>query len=280
MVNGTTKIVGLIGNPVSHSLSPSMHNSAFHAMQMDWNYLPLHVHPDNLKDAVTGIRSLGFLGVNVTVPYKEKVLPFLDGLSDVAESIGAVNTINVVRGRLLGDNTDWAGFLHDLAEIPFDPRGSSALILGSGGSARAIAYALLSEGATVTICGRDHVAVSSLVRRFEKLFRGKLTLPLTYEQLHDLRREVDIIVNTTPLGMNQHAGLSPWPEGVAFPECALVYDLVYNPPKTRFIELAEANGIKAVNGLGMLIHQAALAFEIWTGASAPLEIMRKAVAPC
>lgn len=280
MVKGTTRLVGLIGDPVAHSLSPLMHNSAFRAMQMDWNYLPLHVHPDNLKDAVNGIRSLGFLGVNVTAPFKEKALTFLDGLSDAAESIGAVNTINVVRGRLLGDNTDWAGFLLDLAEIPFDPRGSSALILGSGGSARAIAYALLSEGATVTICGRDNVAVSSLVRHFGKLFRGKVTLPLKYEQLYDLRSEVDIIVNTTPLGMAPDPGLSPWPEEVPFPGCALVYDLVYNPPKTSFIELAEANGVKGVNGLGMLIHQAALAFEIWTGASAPLEVMRRAVTAC
>ncbi len=280
MVKGTTKIVGLIGNPVSHSLSPSMHNSAFRAMQMDWAYLPLHVQPGNLRDAVRGLCSLGFLGVNVTVPYKEKVLPFLDGLSNEAEGIGAVNTISVVEGRFLGDNTDWSGFLRDLAEIGFDPRGSKALILGSGGSARAIAYALLSEGASVTICGRDSVAVGLLVGQFRKLFPGKLTEPLTYEKLHDLRIEADIIVNTTPLGMAPHIGLSPWPEGVAFPDCAIVYDLVYNPPKTRFIEMSEANGIKAVNGLGMLIHQAALAFEIWTGASAPLEIMRKAVSAC
>jgi shikimate dehydrogenase len=154
------------------------------------------------------------------------------------------------------------------------------VILGSGGSARAIAYALLSEGATVTICGRDIIAVSSLVGYFRNLFPGKLMEPVTYKDLHDLRMEADIVVNTTPLGMAPHTGLSPWPEGVAFPNCGLVYDLVYSPPKTRLIELAEANGVKAVNGLGMLIQQAALAFEIWTGASAPVEIMRKAVTAC
>ena len=280
MVKGTTRLVGLIGDPVSHSLSPLLHNSAFQAMQMDWAYLPLHVRPGNLRDALRGIYSLGFLGVNVTVPHKEKALPFLDGLSDEAKRIGAVNSISLVEGRFLGDNTDWSGFLRDLAEIRFDPRGPRALILGSGGSARAIAYGLLSEGATVTICGRDIVAVSSLVGYFRKLFPGKLTEPLTYESLHDLRIEADIVVNTTPLGMSPHTGLSPWPEGVAFPECELVYDLVYNPPKTRFIELAEAHGVKAVNGLGMLVQQAALAFEIWTGASAPVEIMRRAVTAC
>jgi shikimate dehydrogenase len=280
MVKGTTRLVGLIGDPVAHSLSPLMHNSAFQAMQMDWAYVPLHVRPANLRDALRGIYSLGFLGVNVTVPHKEKALPFLDGLSDEAERIRAVNSIRVVEGRFLGDNTDWSGFLRDLAETRFDPRGSRALILGSGGSARAIAYALLSEGAAVTICGRDLVTLTELVAHFRKLFPGKLREPLTHERLHDLRVEADIIVNTTPLGMAPHNGLSPWPEGVAFPECDLVYDLVYNPPKTRFIELAEANGVKAVNGLGMLIHQAALAFEIWTGASAPLEIMRKAVTAC
>ena len=124
MLKGTTKIVGLIGNPVSHSLSPAMHNTAFQKMQMDWNYLPLHVDPDNLKDAMKGVRSLGFSGINVTVPYKERVLPFLDEMSTEAERIGAVNTINVVQGRLLGYNTDCAGFLRDLAEIRFNPNGS------------------------------------------------------------------------------------------------------------------------------------------------------------
>jgi len=280
MVSGTTKLVGLIGDPVAHSLSPLMHNSAFQAMRMDWAYLPLHVLPGNLRDALRGIHSLGFLGVNVTVPYKERVLPFLDGLSDQAKRIGAVNSISMVEGRFLGDNTDWSGFLRDLAELRFHPQGSRALILGSGGSARAIAYALLSERVTVTICARNTATLPGLVGHFRKLFPGRLTEPLTYENLHDVRIEADIIVNTTPLGMAPHAGLSPWPEAVAFPHCALAYDLVYNPPKTRFIELAEANGVKAVNGLGMLIHQAALAFEIWTGASAPLEIMRKAVTAC
>jgi shikimate dehydrogenase len=280
MVKGTTKLVGLIGDPVSHSLSPQMHNSAFQAMRMDWAYLPLHVRPGNLGDAVRGLYSLGFLGVNVTVPHKEKVLPFLDGLSEEAKRIGAVNSISVVEGRFLGDNTDWSGFLRDLAEIGFDPTGSRALILGSGGSARAIAYALLSEGAAVTICGRDIVTLTELIAHFQKLFPGRLTEPLTYRNLHDLGMEANIIVNTTPLGMTPHTRLAPWPKGVAFPECELVYDLVYNPPKTRFIELAEANGVKAVNGLGMLIQQAALAFEIWTGASAPVEIMRRAVTAC
>ncbi len=280
MLKGSTKIVGLIGNPVSHSLSPAMHNTAFHAMQMDWNYIPLHVHPENLEDAVKGVRSLGFLGVNVTVPYKEEVLRFLDGVSHEAECIGAVNTIRVVQGRLLGDNTDWNGFLRDLAGVPFNPDGSKALILGSGGSARAIAYALLCKGATVLICGRNIVAASSLAQHFEKQFDGKPVESMTYEGLHDLPTEVDIIVNTTPLGMHPRTSSSPWPEAVGFPKCALAYDLVYNPSKTCFLQLAESNGIKAVNGLGMLLHQAALAFEIWTGASAPLEIMRRALRAC
>ncbi len=280
MLKGTTKIVGLIGNPVSHSLSPAMHNTAFQKMQMDWNYLPLHVDPDNLKDAMKGVRSLGFRGINVTVPYKERVLPFLDEMSTEAERIGAVNTINVVQGRLLGYNTDCVGFLRDLAEIGFNPNGSRALILGSGGSARAVTYALLSESATVTMCGRDIATVSSLVGSFKKQFHSNLAESLTFEDLHDLRREIDIIVNTTPLGMDPYVGLSPWPEGVAFPKCELAYDLVYNPPNTRFMELAQANSIKAVNGLGMLVHQAALSFEIWTGASAPLEIMRRAATEC
>ncbi len=276
MLKGTTNIVGLIGNPVSHSLSPAMHNSAFRAMQMDWSYLLFHVYPDHLEAAVKGVRSLGLSGVNVTVPYKERALAFVDEISAEAEQIGAVNTINVCGDRLVGSNTDWAGFLRHLAEINFNPNGCRALILGSGGSARAVAYALLSEGATVTICGRDILKMSTIIERFKKQFGPELINSLIYEQLQEFLNGIDVIVNTTPLGMYPDIGSSPWPQDVEFPKCELAYDLIYNPIKTRFMKLAEVNGVKSMNGLGMLVYQAALSFEIWTGAQAPLQIMRAA----
>jgi shikimate dehydrogenase len=280
MVTGSTKLVGIIGNPVSHSLSPAMHNLAFQTLAMNWIYLPLPVPPDHLAEAVKGLDSLGFLGANVTVPYKEQVIPFLDELSDEAARIGAVNTIKVQEGRLLGQNTDSRGFLNHLAELGFDPLGCQALILGSGGSARAVAYALASQRAAIRICGRNATAACAVVDRMKMLFPEAHTEYLSWDDLGNTRAEVDIVVNTTPVGMAQRNGASPWPPGVCLPTHGLVYDLVYNPPLTGFMEQARENGIPAANGMGMLIHQAGLSFEIWTGIQAPLEIMRKAVTSC
>jgi len=280
MVNGATKLVGILGNPVSHSLSPAMHNLAFKALDMDWIYVPLPVGLNSLGEAVKGLNSLGFLGANVTVPYKEEVLPFLDELSDEAARIRAVNTIEIQEGRLLGDNTDSQGFLNHLAEIGFHPNCCRALVLGSGGSARAVAYALASRGASVSVCGRNAKTGDSVVNMIGELFPESSTDFFLWEELPDFHVEVDIIVNTTPVGMGKHNGSSPWPRGTGFPNCALAYDLVYNPPVTRFMEQARENGVRAVNGLGMLVHQAGLSFEIWTGMPAPLETMRRAVNLC
>ncbi|HTY23950.1 MAG TPA: shikimate dehydrogenase [Desulfomonilaceae bacterium] len=280
MVKGTTKLLGIIGDPISHSLSPAMHNIAFEATGMDCIYVPLPVRPKHLGEAVRGLCSLGFMGVNVTVPHKEKVLPFLDRVSDEAARIGSVNTIKIHDGRVLGDNTDWQGFLNHLAEIPFDPEGSEALILGSGGSARSVAYALLSKGARVTLCGRSIETTAKVAEHFRKFFPATNPGAMTYDQLSLQRINADMVINTTPLGMPPQFSSSPWPEKAMFPKCGLVYDLVYNPPITPFIEQALKNGVRAVNGLGMLVHQAALAFNIWTGIPAPLEAMRRAVTLC
>ncbi len=280
MVNGTTKLVGILGNPVSHSLSPAMHNQAFETLDMDWIYVPLPVRPDNLHEAVKGLNSLGFLGVNVTVPYKERVLPFLDELSDEAAQIGAVNTIKIFEGRLFGDNTDSQGFLNHLFEIDFNPNRCRALVLGSGGSARSVAYALASQGASVSVCGRNVETAGSVVNMIAKLFPDASAQFIRWKDLQDLNSEADIIVNTTPVGMAKNNGESPWPRGAGFPILGLAYDLVYSPPVTRFMEQARENGVRAMHGLGLLVHQAGLSFEIWTGIPAPLEIMRRAVTSC
>jgi shikimate dehydrogenase len=248
---------------------------------MDWLYVPLPVKSENIAAALKGLSALGLRGANVTVPHKQRVMPFLDELTDDAARIGAVNTIVVKPdGRLLGANTDWKGFLNHLTDVDFDPAGREALIMGSGGSARAVGYALVRRGAKVTICSRNEKTAQLLSHDLACLFPRYAPVVRTMDRLSDSVANADLMVNTTPLGMSPQVEASPWPDELHLPTCKLVYDLVYNPPVTRFMERAQKEGIAAVNGLGMLAHQAALAFEMWTGATAPIEIMKQTVRAC
>lgn len=269
-------MLGIIGKPVAHSLSPVMHNAAFDALGMDWVYVPFPVEPDRLETAVKGLAMLGIRGVNVTVPHKEKVIPALNTLSPQASVIGAVNTISVRDGSLVGDNTDWAGFLDDLAEQGFDPSGSRAVILGAGGSSRAVVYGLAVRGAEVVVASRNPEAARAMVEGFRRTFPDNSLAGTSMDKLHALDFLPDLIVNTTPVGMSPHGGLSPWPQSIAFPECKLAYDLIYAPPVTRFMEQASETGVRNACGVGMLIHQAARSFKIWTGKEAPLHVMKRA----
>lgn len=280
MVKGTTKLVGVLGWPVEHSLSPALHNAAFSALNLDWTYVPLPVSPADLRDALNGLRALGFRGANVTVPHKEKVLPLLDELSPEAVRIGAVNTIIARDGRLYGDNSDASGFLDALEDIPFDPAGCHALILGSGGSARAIAHGLLQRNARITLCGRNSSSVGALAEHLGSTASAAKVGTLCPEDIARANGRLDLIVNTTPAGMHPCVQESPWPHGAAMPRCKLVYDLVYHPSTTRFMQSARAQGIRAENGFGMLVHQAARSFSLWTGLSAPVDIMKQVPTPC
>lgn len=257
-----------------------MHNSAFQALGMNWAYVPLLVQSHLMDDALKGLVALGFRGANVTVPHKERVIPFVDELSPDASCIGAVNTLVVNEGRLLGFNTDWTGFLNHLSELGFDVSGSRALVLGSGGSARAVVYALCSRGADVTVCSRNAETAQAIMRDISKLFGGCSIGLVPLENIEGMDLASDLIVNTTPVGMSPRAGFCPWPDEIPFPWCRLAYDLVYDPTKTRFMEAAENSGAMSANGLGMLIHQAGTAFKIWTGMEPPIEVMKKAVAQC
>jgi shikimate dehydrogenase len=276
VVTGSTNLVGIIGNPVSHSLSPAMHNAAFQALKMDWLYVPLPVLPHSVGEALRGLLSLGFRGANVTVPHKERVVPFLDEISVHASRIGAVNTITVHDGRLLGDNTDWSGILEDLKQNGFSPSGRTVMILGSGGSARAVAYAVASAGADTIIGSRNSETAGDLCKNLREHFPGRSIEFVALEEVADMESSVDLLVNTTPLGMTPQPDLTPWPAGTPFPQCQLVYDLVYNPRQTRLMKQAREMGLTALNGLGMLVHQAAAAFSIWTGVAPSIEVMRDA----
>jgi shikimate dehydrogenase len=276
-INGCTTLVGVIGWPVEHSLSPAMHNAAFAALGLDWVYVPLPVYPDHVGEAVRGLRAMGFAGVNVTVPHKQAVLQHLDDIAKDALVIGAVNTIVVRDGAICGDNTDAAGFLASLNEAGFDPSGIYAAVLGAGGSARAIVHALASAGARqVSVYNRHPERAHRLCRDLSK-FHADVRLegyPLTATAT--IGEDISLLVNTTSVGMWPDTEMSPWPTDVPIPGHLTVYDLVYNPLETFFLTQARAVGAETVSGLGMLVHQGAASFSMWTGQLAPVEAMRSA----
>ncbi len=280
-ITGQTQLVGVMGWPVSHSISPIMHNAAFAALGLNWRYLPLPVHPDRIEDAVRGLRALGFRGANVTVPHKQAVMPFLDRWEPAAAAIQAVNTIWVTElGELVGDNTDAAGFLADLREQGVDLDSlTTALVLGAGGAARAVVYALAEAGLSrITVLNRTVFRAEALIQGMAAHFPDVTWRVGALPQ--DVARhaaEADLIVNCTAAGMHPRVEELPWDEEVAFHPHQVVYDLVYTPPATRLLQLATADGARAINGLGMLVHQGAIAFQRWTGEPAPVDVMRRAV---
>lgn len=279
-INGKTQLIGLIGWPVSHSFSPAMHNAAAQALGLNWKYLPLPVPPDKLKTAVSGLSPLGFHGVNVTVPHKQAVMPLLDEVKPSAKAIGAVNTIVVqADGRLIGHNSDWSGFLADLQAHNISIDGRDCLILGAGGSARAVVYGLAKSGARLHILARRVAQAEQLIADLRPYFPNATlnSHPLTQlagiaPQFHAL-----LIVNCTPIGMTPNTTTSPWPANIPFPKDTTVYDLIYNPRQTRLMQQAEKAGCQAVNGLGMLVQQGAKAFALWTGIEPDTAVMAAAI---
>jgi shikimate dehydrogenase len=256
--------LGLIGYPLGHSLSPKIHNAALDACGLAGVYSLYPIVPDDKKslgDLLARVRSGELTGLNVTIPHKQNVIEFMDELTPTAQAIGAVNTIYLYENKLIGDNTDASGFLSDLkrfADFSFSIS-RSVLVLGAGGSARAVVYALLNDDWKVAITARRLEQAQELASQFGSVHALELNLQ-TFE-----RSNVQLIVNTTPVGMKPDIGHSPLPEYLSLPQHVAVYDLVYNPRETKLVKNARAKGLKATTGLGMLIEQAALAFECWTG---------------
>ena len=293
--------LGLAGYPLEHSLSPALHYAALRAAGLEGEYRcypipPLPSGEAQLRDLLEQVRRGELHGLNVTIPHKGSVLPWLDELTPVAAAIGAVNTIFMNGDRLVGDNTDAAGFLADLRRLgwldrdglpvesgaPVSER-AHALVLGAGGAARAVAYALARSGWTVAIAARRPEQAALLAADIEKaLVGGKISRPVVYPLLPgspagSAEPPPCLIVNATPVGMAPDPRASPWPAGLPFPAGGCLYDLVYHPAETALVSRARAAGLRAANGLGMLVEQAALAFEAWTGRTAPIEAMRRAV---
>lgn len=278
MTHNSTHRVGLLGWPVEHSVSPAMHNAAFDALGLPWRYTLLPTPPGRIETALTNLRAQGYRGANVTVPHKQAVMPHLDAISDAARAIGAVNTIVVQEDRLIGHNTDGDGFLAALLESGLAPHGRRALVLGAGGAARAIVYALAQSGCEITLHNRTVGRAVQLAHDMQDATAGA---PVTWvpvsTALADLDlAQFDLLVNATPVGTWPQSDASPWPETLPMPPHWTVFDLVYNPADTRLLAQARAAGATAVGGLGMLVYQGVLAFERWTGHAAPIEIMRAA----
>lgn len=272
--------LGLIGYPLGHSLSPKIHRAALSYCGLEGDYSLFAIHPDDqhgLKDLLARVRDGEITGLNVTIPHKQNVIPLLDELTPTAQAIGAVNTISMQNGKLTGDNTDAPGFLADLKrlmgnwELGIGNRQSSienhksALVLGAGGAARAVVYALVNDGWNITITDIRPKQTKALVTHFPFPESQLSSIEYKPAALHALPPGLTLIVNATPVGMSPNVESSPWPESLPFPSKAAIYDLVYNPSETKLVKNAHAAGLPATTGLGMLIEQAVLSFEIWTG---------------
>jgi shikimate dehydrogenase len=276
VTGGPACLVGLIGWPVEHSVSPAMHNAAFEIMGLSWHYTLLPTPPDRVEAALANLRARGYRGANVTVPHKQAVMPYLDGMDDAARAIGAVNTIVVEGEQLLGYNTDAGGFVNALRDAGFEPSGRHALVLGAGGASRAVVYALAQSGCVITIHNRTGSRAAELSRSMQDAApQASVTWVPARTRLADLPlADYDLLVNTTSVGMWPQTDASPWPETLPVPGHWTVYDLVYNPAETRLLTQSSAAGAAAIGGLGMLVHQGALAFKLWTGQTPPTEVMR------
>ncbi len=276
-IDGQTQLVGLMGWPVSHSLSPEMHNSAFAYASLNWRYVPLPVRADKLAEAVRGLAALGFRGVNVTVPHKVSIIPLLDKVTESVSVAGAVNTVRVDlnTGRLEGMNTDMTGFLADLAAHKVRMgRETRVVVLGAGGASRAVAAGLVRSGAQVTLVNRTVARAQAMANFLRSAWTDSKIEAAPFDALAEASRDCNLIVNTTPVGMWPDVEPTPWPGNVPFPQGATLYDAVYRPLKTRLMRDAEEAGLRVIGGLGMLVYQGAAAFEAWTGKKAPVDVMK------
>ena len=278
-LSGKSRTCAVIGDPVEHSMSPAMHNAAFKEIGLDWVYVALRVRAEKLAAAIEGVRAFDMPGINVTIPHKIQVIPLLDGLNPLAEKIGAVNTVVNENGVLTGFNTDASGFLRALTENGIRPEGTSGVILGAGGASRAISFALANTRVAPVILNRATglERAKQLAATVSKTTGTEtIALELNRGNLTDALKKADILVNSTSVGMSPDTENSLVPAELLRPDL-VVYDIVYNPVKTRLLREAEAAGAATVSGVDMLVWQGAVAFELWTGKKPPVDIMKKVV---
>lgn len=276
-ISGKTRVCGVIGDPIEHSLSPIMHNAAFQALDLDYVFLAFKVKPAGVAEAVNGMRALNIRGLNVTMPHKKTVMGSLDRIDLSAQIINSVNTVLNKENLLFGFNTDGIGAVKALKENGVALKGRKVLLLGAGGAARAIAYAIAKEADELAVLNRTVKDAQALARLVEKATNKRIVAAsIEPEDIDANLQDSDILINATSVGMKPRPEQTPVPIELLRSNLA-VMDIVYNPLETKLARDAKALGAKVVSGVEMLIYQGAASFEIWTGKSAPVEVMRKAV---
>ncbi len=269
------QIFGVIGYPIAHSMSPDMHNDSFKHLGIQATYLPFAVRPEDLQDAIKGMKAIGIQGFNVTIPHKTNIMPFLDKIDSLAAEIGAINTVKLEGGEYVGYNTDGLGFVKGIKEqLQSSLADQKVLIVGAGGAARGIYYSLLQEGAR-------HVDIANrTISKGEQLIAGKTSetksVVFSIAEAEKILSEYTLIINTTSIGMHPNINESPLSLKNMKP-LALVSDIIYNPLQTKLLKEAANKGALIQNGIPMFVHQGALAFQLWTGKQPDTERMRKIV---
>lgn len=282
-IDSKTTVVGVIGYPVAHSLSPQMHNAAIQSLGINWCYLPFQVAPEDLAKAVQGMRGLGIRGLNVTVPHKQAVVRLLDWVSPEASAVRAVNTISNEGGRLEGYNTDVEGILAALRlGVGLEKLPEKVVVLGAGGAARGIVYALttVTDVRNIVILNRTVQKAERLAAEMENMAKGKTRIKgrkLETETARVELREAGLLINATPVGMYPNVNCSPIEVSSVFHPRLTLVDTIYNPKETKLMRLARSQGAKCFNGLDMLVYQGAKSLEIWTQRRAPVKVMKEAV---
>lgn len=270
MINGETQVLGLIGNPVKHSKSPEIHNKGFNELGLNYVYLAFEIEEKNLKTTINTFKQLNFLGFNVTMPFKETIIEYLDDLDISAKRVGAVNTVKNINGKLIGYNTDGDGYVNSLINENIDLYNKKILILGAGGAVKSIGFSLLEKGIdSLIILNRTIERAISIKEDFNYYYNNDIRVyELNNHNLKKYLSEVDIIINATPLEMDESSNILP--ENIEIPKGIIFSDLIYSPEITNFLKQGIKSGNKIVKGKYMLQNQAYIAFEIWTGKKYPI----------
>lgn len=280
LITGKTKLLGVIGDPVKHSLSPVMHNAAIAHLNLDYVYLPFPIKPQDLATALEGFRAIGLVGFSITIPHKQAIMPLLSEITTDAQQVGAVNTVWRTEQGWKGTNTDVAGFIAPLKQIERDWTQIRPVVLGNGGAARAVVVGCAELGCPeICVVGRDREKLEKFELSWQdKGLQAQVTVEL-WNKLPGLVSSTELLINTTPVGMSPEIERSPLDQEVMtqLKPGAIAYDLIYTPNPTQFLKLAEKQGAITINGLEMLVQQGAIALQIWLNQEVPVDIMRQAL---
>lgn len=276
-ITDETKLMGIIGTPIKQSFSPKIHNQVFEFLGLNGLYIPFDVKEEDLKKTVEAMKTLNFRGFNVTMPHKQEIIKYIDDISQEARIIGAVNTVVNNQGKLMGYNTDGKGYVHSLKDEGVEVNNKTFIIAGAGGAARSVAIQLALEGAKKIILLNRTIETANSLAELITSNIGNITIEvntLDKKNLMKAMEEANVLINSTPIGMYAMKEQSIIEDEEMLPSHLIVSDLIYNPAKTKLLQQAENRGCKAINGLGMLIGQAAIAFELWTQVPMPVDYVK------